>query len=59
MQIGFAEPPLASFLFVLTFYEESLGGRGYVTILSTDTLQAPLDGACGELPFDTRILIFH
>ena len=42
VQIGSAEPLLASFLFVLSFYEESLGGRGYVTVLSTDTLQAPL-----------------
>ena len=43
VQIGSAEQLLASFLFVLSFYEESLGGRGYVTVLSTDTLQAPLD----------------
>ena len=58
MQIGSAEPLLASFLFVLSFYE-SLGGRGYVTVLSTDTLQAPLDRARGELPSYTRTLIFH
>ena len=45
VQIGSAEPLLASFLFILSFYEESLGGRGYVTVLSTDTLQAPLDRA--------------
>ena len=45
MQIGSAEPLLASSLFVLSFYEEILGGRGYVTVLSTDTLQAPLDRA--------------
>ena len=56
MQIGSAEPLLASFLFVLSFYEESLGGRGYVTVLS---LQAPLDRARGELPSDARILIFR
>ncbi|MCG8621289.1 MAG: hypothetical protein MJE68_04695, partial [Proteobacteria bacterium] len=43
----------------LSFYEEILGGRGYVTVLSTDTLQAPLDRARGELPSDTRTLIFH
>ena len=59
VQIGSAEPLLALVLSVLSFYEESLGGRGYVTILSTDTLQAPLDRACGELPSDTRTLIFH
>ena len=59
MQIGSTESLLASFLFVLSFYEESLGGRGYVTVLSMDTLQAPLDRACGELPSDTRTLIFH
>ena len=53
MQIGSAEPPLASFLFVLSFYGESLGGRGYVTVLRTDTLQAPLDRARGELSSDT------
>ena len=58
VQIGSAESLLASFLFV-SFYEESLGGRGYVTVLSMDTLQAPLDSACGELPSDTRTLIFH
>ena len=41
VQIGSAEPLLASFLFILSFYEENLGGRGYVTVLSTDSLQAP------------------
>ena len=59
MQIGSAEPPLASFLFVLSFYGESLGGRGYVTVLRTDALQGPLDRARGELSSDTRTLIFH
>ena len=59
VQIGSADPLLALFLFVLSFYEESLGGRGYVTVLSTDTLQAPLDRACGELPSDTQTLTFH
>ena len=59
VQIGSAEPPLASFLFVLSFYGESLGGRGYVTVLRTDALQAPLDRARGELSSDTRILIFR
>ena len=59
MQIGLAEPPLASFLFVLSFYGESLGGRGYVTVLRTDALQAPLDRARGELCSDARTLIFH
>ena len=59
MQIGSAEPPLASFLFALSFYGESLSGRGYVTALRTDALQAPLDRARGELSSDTRTLIFH
>ena len=59
MQIGSAEPPVASFLFVLSFYGESLGGRGYVTVLRTDALQAPLDRARGELSSDSRTLIFH
>ena len=59
VQIGSAEPPLAAFLFVLSFYGESLGGRGYVTVLRTDALQAPLDRARGELSSDTRTLIFH
>ena len=59
MQIGSAEPPLASFLFVLSSYGESLGGRGFVTILPTNALHSPLDSAHGELPFDTRTLIFH
>ena len=52
VQIGSAEPLLASFLFVLSFYEESLGGRGYIT----DTLQAPLDRARGKLPSQVLIL---
>ena len=34
MKIGRAESPLASFLFVLSFYGETLGGRGFVTVLS-------------------------
>ena len=41
VQIGCAELPLASFLFVLSFYGESLGGRGFVTVLSTIVLRAP------------------
>ena len=57
MQNGSAEPLLASFLFVLSFYGESLGGRGFVTVLPTNALQAPLDSARGELPSDTRTLI--
>ena len=53
MQISSTEPLLASFLFVfISFYGESLGGRGYVMVLSTDTLQAPLNRARGELPSD-------
>ena len=59
MKIGCAESPLAQFLFVLSFYGETLGGRGFVTVLSTIALQAPLDRARGELPSDTRTLIFH
>ena len=59
MQIGSVEPPLASLLFVLSFYGESLGGRGYVTVLRTNALQARLDRARGELSSDTRTLIFH
>ena len=59
VQNGSAEPLLASFLFVLSFYGESLGGRGFVTVLSTNALQAPLESARGELPSDTRTLISH
>ena len=59
LQIGCAESPLASFLLVLSFYGESLGGRGFVTVLPTIVLQAPLDRARGELPSDSRILISH
>ena len=61
LQIGPAEQPLASFLLVLSFYGESLhvGGRGFVMVLPTIALQAPLDRARGELPSDTRILISH
>ena len=59
LQIGCAESPLASFLLVLSFYGESLGGRGFVTVLPTIMLQAPLDRARGELPSDSRTLIYH
>ena len=52
MQIGSAEPSLASFLFALNFYGESLGGRGYVTVLRSDA------SLRGELSSDTRTLIF-
>ena len=45
VQIVSAEPPLASFWFVLIFYGESLGGRGFV---ATNTLLS-----------DTRTLISH
>ena len=54
VQICSTEPPLALFLFVLSFYGESLDWHGYVTVLSTDALQALLDRARGELPSDTR-----
>ena len=53
LQIGCAESPLASFLLVLSIYRESLVGRGFVTVLPTIALQAPLDRARGELPSDT------
>ena len=32
LQIGCAESQLASCLLVLSFYEESLGGRGFATV---------------------------
>ena len=35
LRINRAESPLASFLLVLSFYGESLGGRGFVTVLPT------------------------
>ena len=47
MKIGHAESPLASLLFVLSFYGESLGGRGFVTVLTY------------VISMDTRTLIFH
>ena len=53
LQIACAELPLASFLLVLSFYGESLGGHGFVLVLPTIALQAPLDRARGELPSDT------
>ena len=56
-QIGPAESPLASFSLVLSFYGESLGGCGFVMVLPTIALQAPLDRAHGELSSDTRTLI--
>ena len=59
MKIGCAESSLASFLFVLSFYGETLGGRGVITFLSMITLRALLDRARGETPSDTRALIFH
>ena len=59
LQIGRAESPLVSFLLVLSFYGESLGGRGFVTVLPAIALQASLDRARGGLPSDTRTLISH
>ena len=59
LQIGPAVSLVALYLLVLSFYGESLGGRGFVTVLPTIALQAPLDRARGELPSDTRILISH
>ena len=58
LQIGPAESPLASFLLVLSFYGESFGGGGFVTVLPMIALQAPLDRARGELPSDTRTYIY-
>ena len=52
MKIGRAESPLASFVFRWAWLRNGL-------ILSTIALQAPLDRARGELPSDTRTLIFH
>ena len=59
LQISRMESPLASLLFVLSFYGESLGGCGFITVLPTIALQALLDRAHGELPSDTRTLISH
>ena len=59
VQIGCAESQLSSFLFVISFYGESLDRLGFVTVLSTIALQALLDRARGELPSDTRTLIWH
>ena len=39
--------------------EKILGGRGFVTVLSTITLRTPLDRARGELSSDNRTLIFR
>ena len=58
VQISRAELTLASF-YVLSFYGESLGGRGFVMVLTTIALQAPLDRAHGVLPSDARTLIFQ
>ena len=49
MQIGCTELPLASFLFVLSLYGESLGGHGFAVVLSTIALQASLDSVREEL----------
>ena len=59
VQIGRAELTLASFFVVLSFYGESLGGRGFITVLTAIALQVPLDRARGELSSDARTLIFH
>ena len=59
LQIGRSESPLASFLLVLSFYRESLGGCGFITVLPTIALQALLDRAHGELPSATRTMISH
>ena len=59
LQIGLAESPLASFLLVLSFCGENVGGRGFITVLSTIALQAPLDRARRELPSDTQTLILY
>ena len=44
MKIGRAESPLASFLFVLSFYEETLGGRGFVTVFVYDRVTSTARG---------------
>ena len=59
VQIGCAEPPLTSFLFVLSVYGECIGGYGFTTVLSTITLQAMLDSVRGELSSDTQTLISY
>ena len=53
--IGRAELTLASFFVVLSFYGESLGGRGFVTL----QVDLPLDRVRGELPSDAQTLIFQ
>ena len=52
VQISCVDLPLALCLFVLSLYVETLGGRGFTTVLFTITLQAPLDSICNELPTD-------
>ena len=47
LQIGRVESALAPFLLALSFYGESLGGRGFVIVLLTITLQVLLDRAHG------------
>ncbi|MCG8620885.1 MAG: hypothetical protein MJE68_02635 [Proteobacteria bacterium] len=47
LQNGRTESLLDSFLLALSFYGESLGGRGFVTVLLTITLQVLLDRAHG------------
>ena len=51
--------PVASSYAYVSFYGESLGGHGFVMVLPTITLQAPLDRARGELPSDTQTLTSH
>ena len=49
VQIGCTESLLASFLFVLSLYGESLDGHGFAIVLSMIVLQASLDSTCEEL----------
>ena len=49
VQIGRTESPLASFLFVLNSYGESVDGHGFAMVLFTIVVQALLDSTCGEL----------
>ena len=49
VQIGRVESPLASFLFVLSFCGESLGGRGFIMVLSMIFYWEMLRGKVGEI----------
>ena len=57
MQIDSAELPLASFLFVLTFYGKNSSGHGSNTVLCTIAFQKPSDSAHGELSPGIKTII--